>query len=110
MDQPRIAQLIKRRFGVSYHPSHVGQMMHELDYTPQLPAKRSKRRDQAKIDRWRSERWPAIVHRARQNDAVIVFVDEACYLLEPLRKRVWSHGDGRRSWCTRAAWTRARSA
>jgi transposase len=86
----RIAHLIKVRFGVSYHPSHVGQMMHELDYTQQLPTKKPKPRDPAKIDRWRDQQWPAIVRRARASDAVIVFVDEAGYLLEPLRKKMWA--------------------
>jgi len=86
----RIAFLIKSRFGVRYHPSHVGQMMHELDYSQQLPQKKPKPRDQAKIDRWRSEHWPTIVQRARQSEAVIVFVDEAGYLLDPLRKKVWA--------------------
>ena len=86
----RIATLIKSRFGVSYHPSHVGQMMHELDYSQQLPHKQPKRRDQQKIDQWRREQWPRIVARAAQADAVIVVVDEAGYLLEPLRKKVWA--------------------
>ena len=86
----RIAALIKSRFGVSYHPSHVGQLMHELDYSQQLPHKQPRRRDQAKIDQWRREHWPRIVARAAQTDATIVFVDEAGYLLEPLRKKVWA--------------------
>jgi len=86
----RIAALIKGRFGVSYHPSHVGQMMHELDYSQQLPHKQPKRRDQPKIDQWRREQWPRIVARAARTDATIVFVDEAGYLLEPLRKKVWA--------------------
>jgi len=86
----RIAHRINRRFGVRYHPSHVGQMMHELDYTQQLPAKKPKPRDQAKIELWRNQTWPKIVQRAKQTDAVIVFVDEASYLLEPLRKKVWA--------------------
>ena len=86
----RIAALIRSRFGVSYHPSHVGQLMHELDYSQQLPHKQPRRRNQEKIDQWRREHWPRIVARAAQTDAVIVFVDEAGYLLEPLRKKVWA--------------------
>jgi len=86
----RMALLIKSRFGVSYHPSHVGQLMHELDYSQQLPHKHPKRRDPGKIQQWRQQQWPQIVERARQSDAVIVFVDEAGYLLEPLRKKVWA--------------------
>jgi transposase len=86
----RMAALIHQRFGVSYHPSHVGQMMHDLDYSQQLPHKRPRERDQQKIDYWREVHWPEIVKRAREQQACIVFVDEAGFLMDPLRKRVWA--------------------
>jgi transposase len=86
----KMAVLIEKRFGVSYHPSHVGQMMHDLDYTQQLPHKQPRERDEAKIRQWRCEHWPRIVQRARDSDATIVFVDEAGFLMDPLRKKVWA--------------------
>jgi transposase len=86
----KIATLIKGRFGVCYHPSHVGQMMHDLDYSQQLPHKRPRERDQAKVDRWLEEQWPRIVRRAIETAAVIVFVDESGFLMNPLRKKVWA--------------------
>jgi len=86
----RMAALIKQRFGVSYHPSHVGQMMRDLDYSQQLPHKRPRERDQQKIDCWREVYWPMIVKRARDQRACIVFVDEAGFMMDPLRKRVWA--------------------
>ena len=86
----KIATLIKCRFDVSYHPSHVGQMMHDLGYSQQLPAKKPRERDPAKIERWRREQWPAIVRRAVETDADLVFVDESGFLMNPLRKKVWA--------------------
>jgi transposase len=86
----KIATLIKSRFDVKYHPSHVGQMMHDLGYSQQLPAKKPKERDPAKIERWRNEQWPAIVRRAAETDADIVFVDESGFLMNPLRKKMWA--------------------
>jgi transposase len=86
----KMAALIKERFGVSYHPSHVGQMMHDLDYSPQMPHKRPRERDQAKIDLWRETHWPEIVERAREQQACIAFVDEAGFMMDPLRKRMWA--------------------
>jgi transposase len=86
----KIATLIKSRFDVSYHPSHVGQMMHDLDYTQQLPHKRPKERDKEKIERWRRDHWPAVVRRAIDTAATIVFVDESGFLMNPLRKKVWA--------------------
>jgi transposase len=86
----KMAKLIEKRFGVSYHPSHVGQMMHDLDYTQQLPHKRPRERDEIKIRQWREEHWPQIVQRAHNSGATIVFVDEAGFLMDPLRKKVWA--------------------
>lgn len=86
----KIATLIKGRFGVCYHPSHVGQMMHDLDYSQQLPHKRPRERDQAKIDLWLAQEWPRIVRRAIDHAARIAFVDEAGFLMNPLRKKVWA--------------------
>jgi transposase len=86
----KMATLIKRRFGVNYHPSHVGQMMHDLDYTQQLPHKRPRERDAARIQQWRNEHWPQIVQRARKSAATIVFADEAGFLMDPLRKKIWA--------------------
>jgi transposase len=86
----KIAALIKGRFGVSYHPSHVGQMMHELGYSQQLPHKRPKERDEEEVERWRQERWPEIVRRAVETKARVAFVDESGFLMNPLRKKVWA--------------------
>lgn len=33
----RIAALIESEFGVSYHPDHIGRLMHDLGWTPQKP-------------------------------------------------------------------------
>jgi transposase len=86
----KMARLIACRFDVSYHPSHVGQMMHELGYSQQLPQKRPRQRNEQRIRSWREEHWPAIVQRAIEQKARIAFVDEAGYLMNPLRKKVWS--------------------
>lgn len=86
----KIATLIKSRFQVTYHPSHVGQMMRDLGYSQQLPAKKPKERDPQKIERWRDEQWPTIVRRAVETAADVVFVDESGFLMNPLRKKVWA--------------------
>lgn len=86
----KMARLIQSRFGVSYHPAHVGQMMHDLDYSRQVPHRRPRERNQAKIDQWKAQAWPSIVQRARQNQAQIVFVDEAGFMLDPLQQKVWA--------------------
>lgn len=60
----RVAELIGREFGVSYHFNHVGRLLHELGFSPQQPQRRARERDEAAIERWREEDWPRIKKRA----------------------------------------------
>lgn len=59
----RIAQLIRRAFGVSYHPSHVGRILRECGWSLQKPVRRATQRDEAAILRWKTERWPQVKKR-----------------------------------------------
>lgn len=57
----RIAALIRREFRVSYHPDHVGRLMHSLDWSPQKPERRATERgDDGEIERWKREVWPKV--------------------------------------------------
>ncbi len=57
----RIAELICREFEVSYHPDHVGRLMHSLDWTPQKPERRAtERKGDKEIERWKAEDWPRV--------------------------------------------------
>ena len=58
--QARIATLIKREFGVSYHPDHIGRLLHAIGWSVQQPIERACERNDAPIERWRTEKWPAI--------------------------------------------------
>ena len=56
----RIAQLIRSRFGVEYHPDHLGRLLHRCGLTPQRPHRMAKERDEREIRRWVREEWPRI--------------------------------------------------
>lgn len=56
----RVAQVIQREFGVTYHADHVGRILHDLGFTPQKPQRRARERDEAAIERWRRVDWPRI--------------------------------------------------
>lgn len=56
----RIAAVIKREFGVRYHPDHVGRLLRELGWTVQKPIERATQRNEEAIAAWREEKWPAI--------------------------------------------------
>jgi hypothetical protein len=58
-----VAEVISQRFGVAYHPDHVGRLLHALGFTQQKPQRRASERDEAAIERWRKRTWPRIKKR-----------------------------------------------
>lgn len=61
----RVAELIRRRFGVSYHPNYLREWLSKRGYSPQKPRRRAKRRNQSAIDRWVADDWPRIQKKRR---------------------------------------------
>src|SRR5215470_534630 len=53
----RVAKVIEEEFGVAYHKGHVGRLLRELRWTPQMPIRRAIQRDEPAIERWRIEAW-----------------------------------------------------
>jgi transposase len=58
--RPRVARLIEGRFGVKYHPSQVGRILRKMGFSPQKPVKQARQRDEASVERWINEEWPAL--------------------------------------------------
>ncbi len=56
----RVAQVIKKRFGIEYHPSHVWRILRDLGWSPQKPDRRARERNEEAIAAWRDETWPQI--------------------------------------------------
>ena len=79
----RIAQVIQEELGTRYHKDHVGRLLRELHWTPQVPIRRALQRDEDAIRRWRKEVWPDLRHRARRERRVLVFEDESGFYLLP---------------------------
>jgi transposase len=73
----RVARVIAEEFGVHYHKDHVGRLLKELRWTPQVPIKRAIQRDEEAIQRWRDEVWPELRRRARRERRALVFEDES---------------------------------
>jgi transposase len=79
----RVARVIEEEFGVRYHKDHVGRLLKDLRWTPQVPIKRAIQRDEGAIARWRDEAWPELQRRARSEGRVLVFEDESGFYLLP---------------------------
>lgn len=56
----RVTTVIRREFGVRYHPNHVGKLLRAAGWSSQKPRRRATQRDEAAIAAWHAERWPAL--------------------------------------------------
>lgn len=86
---PRLGLLIEPEFGVHFHPNYLSSWLRQRDYTPQLPRRGPRERDDRAIARWLAEDWPRIKRKARRRGACLLLLDESGLLLAP-RRRSWS--------------------
>jgi transposase len=56
----RVAVVIWRTFGVRYHRDHVSRLLRQAGWSHQQPITRATQRDEAAIQQWYTERWPAL--------------------------------------------------
>jgi transposase len=56
----RVAELVRQRFRVKYHPDHVGRILHDLGFSPQKPRQVAREQDAEAVERWRKQDWPRI--------------------------------------------------
>ncbi len=84
----RVREVIRRHFGVAYHPEHVRKVLkRRLGWSSQRPQRKARERDEDAIRRWQAEEFPRIVREARRRDAHLVFLDESCFRLTPTVRR-----------------------
>jgi len=57
---PRIAEVIRRRFKVRYHASHVGRLLRSLGFSPQKPETQARERDEEAIRGWVQDTWSRV--------------------------------------------------
>lgn len=56
----RVAKVIRKEFGVSYHPAHVSRLLKALRQSLQKPKRRAEQRDEEAIDNWKEKKWPSL--------------------------------------------------
>ncbi|MFD5238414.1 winged helix-turn-helix domain-containing protein [Streptomyces tendae] len=61
----RIAEVVRRRFGVEYTLAGLDLLLHRIGWSVQVPSRRATERDEAKIAAWKDEQWPVIKRRWR---------------------------------------------
>ncbi len=81
--------LLKQQFGVSVHVSTISRLLHSMGLTPQRPIHKSYKQNQKKIKRY-LEMFPGLKQRAEQENALILFLDEAPVRADYHRGTTWS--------------------
>ena len=61
----RIAEVVRRRFGVEYTLAGLDLLLHRIGWSVQVPALQAAERNEAQIARWQEEAWPVIKGRRR---------------------------------------------
>src|SRR6266516_2327178 len=56
----RIAEVVRRRFGVEYTLAGLDLLLHRAGWSVQVPARQAAERSQEQITAWKEETWPVI--------------------------------------------------
>lgn len=59
----RVAEVVRKQFRVSYHPDHLGRILHDLGFTPQKPQQVAREHDDEEVEHWRRYIWPSLKKR-----------------------------------------------
>jgi len=84
----RVARLIERFFGRTYHPEHVRRILRQrLNWTSQKPRRKARERNDKEVERWVGDEFPRIVREAHDRDAYLLLWDESGFFLTPTVRR-----------------------
>jgi len=87
----RVAEIIRRHLGISYHPEHVRKILKQrLNWTSQKPEHRARERNEEKIEQWIDEDFPQIIIQTQERGGYLVFWDESGFMLTPTVRRTFA--------------------
>ena len=75
--QESVQALIRKRLGIEVSRSTAGRLMRANGFSSQKPTRRAFEQDQAAVEKWLKEEYPAIAAEAKAQQAVILWGDEA---------------------------------
>ena len=58
--RPRVNEVIKRLFGVSYDPSQVGRLLKKAEWSRQKPQPKARQQNPQRVQQWQQERLPEL--------------------------------------------------
>jgi transposase len=71
-----VVELIRKELGVTVAVRTAGEYLRRWGYTPQRPARKSRKQDPEKVREWLEETYPAVVERAAAEGAEVYWCDE----------------------------------
>ncbi len=69
----RIANLIKNKVKIKYHPGNVWKVMKSMGWSCQKPETRARERNENKIKYWKRVKWPEIQKRGKRQEQLSGF-------------------------------------
>jgi transposase len=58
--RPRVNEVIKKLFAISYHPSQVGRILKKVGWSRQKPQTKARQQKPEQVAHWREERLPEL--------------------------------------------------
>lgn len=58
--RPRVNEVIKKLFGVSYDPSQVGRLLKKVEWSRQKPQPKARQQNPQRVEQWRQEYLPEL--------------------------------------------------
>lgn len=66
--QPRVREVIRQEFGITYTPRHVGRLMKKIGWTRQKPEERADQRDEEAVTEWYEDTLPGLKKKPQRRD------------------------------------------
>ena len=85
----RIVKVLQWEFGVTYHKDHLGRLLRNMGWSPQIPITRAIQRDEDAIEFWRTNTWPKLLTQCHHEGRTPVFIDESGFYLLPAVVRTY---------------------
>lgn len=62
----RVATVVRREFGIRYHPASMSRVLRSIKWTVQKPIRRATQRNEDAVQQFREEQWPSLQAKPRR--------------------------------------------
>ncbi len=84
-----IANIILNKFNISLHETTIGRILKRYKVTPQKPIRKAYQQNEIEVEYFCNVKFPEIVERAKNEGAIIVWLDESSIKSDPNNGHTW---------------------